>query len=76
MGGHNPNLLDIPVKGNCDPFSKEINTMDTDSKMLLMLELAEENFKEVVLTMLNEVKESTLTVRKKIARSRQRNKTI
>lgn len=50
--------------------------MDTDSKMILMLELAEENFKEVVLTMLNEVKESTLTVRKKIARSRQRNKTI
>lgn len=50
--------------------------MDTNSEMILMLELAGENFKEAILTMRNEVKENTLTVKKKIAMSHRRNKTI
>ena len=48
--------------------------MDTNPQMILMLELAEKNFKEAIKTMPIEVKKNMLTV-KKTGLSHQRTKT-
>lgn len=42
--------------------------------MILVLELAEGNFKAIIITMLNEVKENMFIVKEKTATSHQRNK--
>lgn len=55
-------------------LQKKKITIDTNPHMILMLELAEGNFKAIIITMLNEVKENMFIVKEKTAAPHQRNK--